>query len=327
MIRATDLYFVRVIELMIDDLRQNKHLVKDIVSDVVSDPILSKHYGIKEVQQFEKFLSKEIQVNVEYSIDVAKLPAIAIRIGGGVEDTSPTGDVLSDGYGQEIVNPNSLNGVMISPRIVVGPITAISYDKNSGKIVVPDTVNLGKVYAGMHLYDEVNQKSYEIILVDSDTSFYIAPKIKDKINLNNFTIRSPHPDKAYNIRRYWMARETVTLTCLSVEPAEVIYLYQMLLYLIGRHRLEYFEGVNFRVATVQYGPLQRMMEDPNIIFGREITLTGSVLHTYIERTVRPIEGITSKPYIADMGPTLGGVWEAYTKNQGWAGELDIDKDI
>lgn len=327
MIRSSDLYMVQALQYMLADLRRNKHLIKDILSDVVTDPLLARIYGAKEVEKFERFLKKHIQINMEYLLDAARLPAIAVRIGGGVEDVSSTGDVLSDGYDSEPVAANTLEGVMPGPRIIVGPFTAISYDSKTGKVTVPDTVSLAAVFSGMFLYDEVNQKAYEIILVDSDVTFYLKPKIKDKINLNQCTIRAPHPDKAMHTRRYWQARENITLTCLAVDPVEVIYLYQLVLYLIGRHRIELFEGANYRVATISYGPLQRMMEDPNIIFGREINLTGVVTHSYIEKTARPIDGITSKPYVADMGPTLGAVWDSQVKAQGWAGELDIDKDF
>lgn len=327
MIRSTDLYMVQALQYMLADLRRNQFLLNDIIGDVLTDPLLSRIYGAKELEKIKKFIKKNIQVNMEYMLDMARLPAIAVRIGGGVEDVSATGDVLGDGYESESVPANTLAGVMPGPRIVVGPFTAISYDKNTGKVVVPDTVSLKRVFAGMQLYDEVNQKAYEIVLVDSDTSFYLKPKLKSKINLNNATIRSPYPDKAIHTKRYWQAREQITLTCLAVDPVEVIYLYQIVLYLIGRHRIELFEGANYRVATISYGPLQRMLDDPNIIFGREINLNGVVLHSYIEKTARPIDGITSKPYIADMGPTPDAVWDESVKNQGWAGEKDIEKDL
>jgi len=318
MIRASDLFFSQALQIMIKDLRKNRFLIDDILSDVTSDPILKTLYGAKEVQKFNLLVDKEIQINMEYAIDVAKFPAIAVRVGGGSEDASKTGDALSDGYNSEEVPTNSLGGVFKTPRIILGPVTPENYDYVTGKMIFADKVSLSKVFDQMIVYDEVNKKEYPILLVLDDSTLFIEAGARP--NLTNMTIRS-RTNTALNVRRSYFTTEQVTFICCAVDPVEVIYLYQLVMYLIGRHRLEYFETKNFRTATLSYSPIYKLAEEPNLVFARDITLNGTVEHSYIESTSRPLDGMGHDVRIADMGKTPEGII-AEVSGQGWSSEED-----
>lgn len=318
MIRATDLYMTRAVELMIKDLRKNRFLVKDILCDVINDPLLKGLYGAKEVEKFNLLLDKEIQVNVEHAIDVAKLPAIAVRVGGGSEDTSRTGDPLSDGYAREEVNVNSLDGIMQNPRVILGPLTPESYDYQSGKMIFPDNVSLAGIFEDMLIFDEIEKKSYPITVVLDNSTLYIEPGSRP--NLTRMTIR-PKSDKALNVRKHYFSSEQVTFICAAVDPVEVIYLYQLMMYMIGRFRLDFFETKNFRTATTTYSPIYKLVEDPNMIFARDITLNGTVEHSYIESTSRPMDGTSPNVRIADA-PQTPAVFAQEVSGQGWQPEND-----
>ncbi len=318
MIKASDLYHSRVMQLMIEDLRKNRFLIDDILSDVTSDPILKTLYGAKEIEKFNLLVNKEIQVSMEYAVDTAKFPAIAIRVGGGSEDISKTGDALSDGYESEEVPTNSLGGVFKTPRILLGPVTPESYDYTTGKMVFSDKVSLSRVFDQMIVYDEINKKEYPISLVLDDSTLFIEPGVRP--NLTNMTIRS-RTNTALNVRRSYFTSEQVTFICCAVDPVEVIYLYQLVMYLIGRHRLEYFETKNFRASTLTYSPIYKLAEDPSLLFARDITLNGTVEHSYIESTTRPIDGMGHDVRIADMGKTPAGILPQVS-TQGWSSEED-----
>lgn len=317
MIRATDLYMTRAIQLMLKDLRKNRFLVDDVLCDVTTDPMLKDLYGKKEVEKFNLLVDKEIQVNVEHAIDMAKLPAIAIRVGGGTEDTSRTGDALSDGFRSEKVDTRTLGGIYVTPRIIIGPTTPEAFDSTTGKIVFPEGISLSRVFDGMNVYDEVNKQAYPIVTVMDDYTLFIEPGKKP--NLNGMTIRGKE-ETASHTRKEFFANENVTFICCAVDPVEVIYLYQMLMYLIGRHRLNFFETKNFRTTVVQYTPIYKLTDDPNFVFARDITLSGTVEHSYIESTNRPIDGMSNDVRISDMKSPTAIIQQV--SGQGWSGQED-----
>lgn len=317
MIRSSDLLFSQIVKAMIKDLRKNRFLINDIVSDVTSDPLLKDLYGQKEVEKFNLLVDKEIQVNMEFAIDQSKFPAIAIRVGGGSEDTSRTGDPLSDGFGQEQVQSNTLGGVFKTPRIIVGPVTPESFDYTTGRIEFPESVSLSKVFDGMLVYDEVNKKEYPILVVMDDYTLLIDSGVRP--NLTNMTIRSA-TQAAIHTRRTYFTTEQITFICASPDPVEVIYLYQILMYQIGRHRLQYFESKNFRTATLNYSPIYRLSDDPVLLFARDITLNGTVEHSYIENTQRPIDGMAHDLRLNNE-KTPDSVYPNVSK-QGWSSEED-----
>ncbi len=318
MIRATDLYMTRALQLMLKDIRQNRFLIDDILCDVTSDPILKDLYGKKEVDKFNLLIDKEIQINVEHTIDVAKLPAIAVRVGGGTEDASKTGDAIGDGYRQEEVKSNTLGGVMVTPRVIIGPTTPESFDYMTGKIVFPDNIDLSRVYDEMIVYDEINKKGYPIITVMNESTLFIEGGHRP--NLTRMTIRSKN-DNALHTRKEYFANEQVTFICCATDPVEVIYLYQFVLYMIGRHRLNLFETKNFRTGTIQYTPIYKLADEPNLVFARDITISGTVEHSYIENTSRPIDGLGTNVRIADAGTTPAGYINEVS-GQGWKLEDD-----
>lgn len=318
MIRASDLYFTRVVQLMLQDVRKNRFLINDIVCDVTSDPILKDLYGQKEVEKFNLLVDKEIQVNVEHAIDMAKLPAIAIRVGGGSEDASRTGDALSDGYRKEEVDASTLGGAFKSPRIILGPITPESYDYMTGKMVFSENTSLANVYDEMVVHDEINNKDYPIILVQDDATLFI--EAGSRPNLTRMTIRGKS-NTAINVRREYFTTEQVTFICAAVDPVEVLYLYQLLMYMIGRHRLNFFETKNFRTSTLNYSPIYKAIEEPNVVFARDITVNGTVEHSFIESTSRPIDGSKPDVRIADAGKTPAAL-VAQVSGQGWKLEDD-----
>lgn len=317
-IKSTDLYMYAALSAAIEDMRKNTHVWNDVIGDVVGDPLLSPVYGKKEIDKFRLFMSKDIQVNVEHTIDMAKLPAIAIRVGGGTEITDKTGDALGDGYEMEKVSSNSLEGV-VSPKVIrLGPLTPENYDNISGKVTMPDNISLANIYDSMFVFDEVNKKQYAINLVQDDKILYIDQKAN--ANLNGMTIRVEQTQYA-NIRRTYFSNEDVTFICMATEAVEVLYLYSLMLYMIGRYRISLFDSKNFKAATINYSPLYKIMEEPNNVFARDITMRGHVEHSYIEHTGILTQGISTRIDIDTM-PESPADLQDDANNQGWGSPED-----
>lgn len=317
MIRATDLYMARAVEIILEDIRKNRYLVYDILGGVIDDPILKDIYGHREVEKLNQFINKEVQVSLEYNMNMAKLPAIGIRVGGGTEYFGSTGDALSYGFRTEVVELDNPRGAPSLPQVILGPLTPENYDPITGKITFSDDVSLEKVFDGMQVYDEINQKAYPIIALLDNQSILIEPN--QTPNLDGMTIRT-RKNKVTAIRKEFFVNETVTFVCVAQSPVEAVYLYQILLYGIGRNRLRLFESKNFKASSIQYSQLYKLTDDPMLTFAREITMTGIVEHSFIESTGFILDGVGHGVKIA--GSETPSDMLEQVKLQGWQGEND-----
>ena len=282
---------------------------------MLTHPLLKDIYGQKEVDKFAQFLKKEIRINVEHLIDLAHMPSIAIKINGGTELASR--DALGDGYISEKVEPSSLLGVTPIQPIQAGPFSALAYDKVTGKLTVDNNL-FAKVYDSMIIYDETNNKKYPISLVQDDNTLFIDPG--SELNANNLTVRLATTQVAHT-RKYFFTQEDITLTMMATSQAETIYLYSIVMYMLGRYRIQLFDNANFRATTIRYTPIERVMDDPQNIYSREIVMTGEVTHDFIVSTAPLVQGIGTRVDISDMPATPQSILPQ-VKAQGWESPED-----
>lgn len=316
-IKASDIYVQECLLIALDDIRKNSYLMNDIMSDVVDDPILNEKFGQEEVNKLKLFLSKEISIGQIHNTNAASVPGIGIEIQGGSENTSSTGDPLADGYKQEYEEVEYFEGVINDNDKTYRNLTALSYEPSTGKISINQNIQL---FEGMIVIDEQSHKEYPIILVDDDTTFYI--EASSTPNLNNFTIKPPK--KRYkNIRKRMIFNESIKLTLATTSAAELIYLYNTVIYILGRYKLELFETRNFRVSTINYGPIYEILADTgNRIFARDINMNGQVTHTFIAYTDKNLLG--SKPRLTINGMTkTPDNYLQDAKKQGWESPEDL----
>lgn len=320
MIFQADLLFYTALKAGLIDIRKNKFLIDDAYSNLLTDPLLASLYGQKEIENFRAFLDKKIDVYTEHRFpDQAKFPCIVIKLGGGQEDAPK--DALGDSYQQENVDAGSLGGLFPSPRILAGPITPIEYDSMTGQVTFGDDVNLtiSNVFEGQYVYDEVNQQSYQIALVIDDSNLLLEPGSKP--NLTGITIRPSQNQVGHTVRSIW-AWETHTLTMLATTANEVLYLWTLVMYILGRYKKTLFDARNFAVSTVTYSEIYRASPDgdPNNLFGRDVSVRGRVEHSVIESTSQLIDGLSLELDIADMISPAGVL--PVVERQGWKGEGD-----
>lgn len=319
MIKSTDLYMKAFIDFILEDIRENEFLVDDILSDVTEDPFLNEVYGQKEVEKFKRFLKKDIVVNLEQNIDLAQLPCIAIEIGGGTEDTSKTGDALSDGYRQETEDVLTLQGALFSPtQVKAGPTTPILYDQDTGTVTFASNVDLSKVYEGMVIYNTISKRSYPIQLVLNANEVLIEEGTPADFNNVIITVK---PQSIKHIRRFIPFYEDVTFKVSATSAVECLYLYMLVVYMIGRHKFNFFENKNYKISTIRYTPLMRILDNPNVVYERQISLSGKVEMSFIEATSLPVVGLNPALKIAGMTKTPAA-FAGQAKAQGWESPED-----
>jgi hypothetical protein len=326
MIFQSDLVLMSTIQLGLNDLRRNNFLLDEAFGSLVLDPYLAKMYGQKEIDRFQTFISKNIGLYVDHRPpDNGKFPCIVIKVGAGTEDTSR--EALGDSYQSELREPSYYKGAIATiPNILLGPVTPISYNMYTGLITFDPSVSLSKSNVfdtTCMIVDNINQKSYPIALVMSDNSLQIATGIQN-INLTGMTITPVNQQLANTIRSLWMY-ENHTISMYASEATEVIYLFNIVFYILQRHKLHLLDRRNFAVSTMGYSEIYRASspDDPNNLYGRDITLRGRVEQAVIESTT---------PLLLGIIPTieLDGIPQPDTidpRNQIWFGQVESNGDI
>lgn len=325
MIFQADAIILTAIRAGLADIRNTPFLVDDILCQFTKDPYLSKAYGTQP-ERMKELLKKQINIVMETRLpDTSKLPAIVIKIGGGSEDPQKQG--LGDAIHYETVDGQQL-GVKNFNNIVAGPVTPISYDTDSGLISF-DT-KLENVFPGQYVYDEVNFQQYEIQAVLDDYSLVIDTDIR--ANFSNMTIRTATNNVKHQKKSTWFY-EDYTFTSLSTDPNELMFLWSLILYILGRYKKTLFEARGLENMSFSYTPIYdpNPSDSTNILFARDVKISGRVEHSFIESTNQLIEGIDPNLLInagADSSiaadQTNKALYEDQVSNQIWSMEKDIE---
>ena len=322
MIFQTDLIWYSSLMAGLSDLRKNRFLLEDAYSNILSDPYLKEAYGKKEVDNFKAFLDRKIGVFTEHRLpDQASFPAIVIKVGPGDEDKVK--DALGDSFTTEKVDPATLGGVFKTPMILVPPTTPINFDPLTGQVTFGAGVNLttSNVFEGQYVYDEVNNKAYQIQLVIDDSNLLLESGLNPAPNLTGMTIR-PSQNLVGHVRRSIWVYEKVDLELFAVDAVEVLYLYTIVMTMLIRYKKTLWDARNWAISVVSYGPVERASaeDDPNKLYGRTISVQGRVEHSAIESTKPLIDGVSAQIKIDDM--TSPAAFLAEAESQGWDGEGD-----
>jgi len=322
MIFQTDLIWYSSLSAGLADLRKNQFVLEDAYSNLMKDPYLKQAYGEKEIQNFKAFINRKIFVFTEHRLpDQATFPAIVIKVGSGDEDKAK--DALGDSFQQEKVDPATLGGVFPAPMILLPPTTPISYDNLTGQVTFGDGVNLttSNIYEGQYVFDEINKKSYQIQLVIDDSNLLLEEGLSPAPNLTGMTIR-PSQNLVGHTRRSIWAWEDVELELLATDAVEVLYLYTIVMTMLIRYKKVLWGERNWAISSVTYGPIFRASaeDDPNLLYGRTVKVTGRVEHSAIESTTPLIDGVSTTIKIDDMTSPDAVLEQA--EEQGWDGEND-----
>jgi hypothetical protein len=318
-----DLLFYTALKVGLADIRKSTFLMEDAYSNLLTDPYMKKMYGEKELERFKSFIAKEIMIFTEFRVpDTAKFPCIVIKIGGGEEDAAK--DALGDSYQSEKVDPATLGGAFPIDHTLLGPVTPESFDPLTGVMTFGNNVDLLKsnIFDTQFVIDTKNNQSYPITLVLDSSNLLIEPLTPgQKPNFTNMVIQNS-PNSYANIRRFIWVHETHSLEMMASDATELLYLFTIVMYILGRYKKQLWDARNFAVATLSYSPIYRISgeADPNNVYGREITIRGRVEQSWIESTAPLLGGMNLELKIADM--TSPASLPNQAENNLWEGEGD-----
>lgn len=283
-----DVFFRRVIELVLRDIRQNPWLIDDILSDFVTDPMLSGIYGQKEIENAKKWITdNEISVFLPHRMDLEKMPCVTIAIGANMEDRS-LARMADLTHIVETLNPTQAGKVV---PYIISPFLYTSYDQTTGFFEVPNTVNLLIVQPGMAIINPQTGMGF-IITSKNNDGFSIAAG-----TVINFPTIGIIPEyRIYKARREIATfQENISIGChVHGDPNALLWLYSIMMYGLLRYREGLIESRNFQISNLQTTDMIRndaFQSFGENVYSRFITITGQVENTWIKAPKRVIEAI------------------------------------
>lgn len=288
-----DVFFRRIIELTLQDIKANPWLVDDILSDFITDPMLSEIYGQKEIENAKKWLNdNEISIFLPHRMDMEKMPCITISIGSNTEDRSLAR--LADQT--ECVETYEASDIGKTIQYVITPFDYTSYDQPTGLFTVPSTVDLTIIQPGMVVVDPKTGGGY-VVTGKTANGFYIAEN----------TVVSATTIGILPQYRIWRARreiatfqERVVIGChVHGDPSALLWLYSIMMYGLLRYREGVLESRNFQLSNIETSDLVRNESFQDIgenAYSRFITITGQVENTWVKAPKRIIESVNIRNF-------------------------------
>jgi hypothetical protein len=296
-----DVFFRRIIELIINDIRDNEWLLDDVLSDLVTDPMLSGVYGQKEINNAKKWLrDNEISVLLPHRMDLEKVPCITISIGSNIEDRSLArlGDLTP------YVDSYNANQVGKSISYVVQPFQFVSYDQATGFIETPSSVDLAILTPGMVVVNPANGSGYVIKSINNNGIF-----IAENSQLTSNTVGVIPQYMIYKARREIATfQEKVTIGCHAHgDPNALLWMHSIVMYGLLRYREGAIESRNFQISNLESTDMIRNQNWEGFgenVYSRFITLSGQVENTWIKSPKRVIESVIFRDTQEVDGQTL-----------------------
>ncbi len=321
-----DVFFRRIIELTLKDIKDNPWLVDDILSDFVLDPMLSGIYGQKEIENAKKWIKdNEISVFLPHRMDLEKMPCITISIGSNSEDRSLArlGDLTP------CIDTYEASDIGKTIPYVVEPFSYTSYDQPTGFIETPPEVDLTIVQPGMVVVDPTTGGGY-VVTKKSGTGIFIA----EGTALTTISVGVLPQYRIFRARREIATfQERVTIGCHAHgDPNSLLWLYSFMMYGLLRYREGVLESRNFQLSNIETSDMVRNDAFQNIgenVYSRYITITGQVENTWVKAPKRIIESVKISDFEGnDSGLVIinedgGEVPEIIdTENESWSAKND-----
>lgn len=272
----------------LEEIKKNPWLIEDIFSDLLEDPLLKDVYGAKEIANAKEwFINNKIEVYLKYRMDNIQTPCISISLGSSSEDESQS--TLAD----QSIFVEEFDSEDIDKPIpyILKPTGKLVYNKTTGILEFPNSVNLLEVSPGMLILDPKTGNAYVI----EGKAGINGLKIKDNpaLKTSNYGIIPQY--RVWKARRERAGfRETYSIGChVHGDTAPLLWLHSVVLYGLLRYRESLFEARGLQISSlkstdfVQRAPFSE--EGGENIYSRYIILDGLVENSWIKTPRRVIE--------------------------------------
>jgi len=268
-----------VIESILRDGLKNIEADPSILNDVFGDfsaPYANRKYGLAEIQRIQDILTGSEKTNIaivhSFHEAAAKSPCISIQLGSDIEGREVYLDDFSEDLQEDITDEDDLAALVKVPSVLPD-----SYDATSGKLELPDSVDLSDVYTSFIYVDgsdvefviqggisEVTGDKFIFIPVGSTPDIGSAGSIKSFLSFTKTEVRSSHHDVQ------------ILLGVHTKEPLFTKYLYTLTKYFL-KSRKESLIKRGFVASTMSGSDFNK---DQNYVgdqvFTRFLTVSGKV---------------------------------------------------
>lgn len=283
-----DLVIKAAVKLAIDDMRKNPWLIEDVFSSLRENPLLKIEYGEKEIARAKEFiLNNRIDIYAHHRLDKMTYPCVTISIGPSNEDK----DLATLGDGSVAFEDFDPSDIGKRIKFLVPPFKAVSYDKTTGVLELPETVTEYRYLdAGMILLDPATGNGWIITGKAGTKGLQIAAGTK----LPKGQLAVVPQYQLYRARRERAtSQEQYNVGChVQGDPSTLIFLFGVVKYGLFRYRESLLESNNYQLSRITCSDMIKndQMAEENV-YSRWITLNGQVEESWIKSPRRFIEAI------------------------------------
>lgn len=282
-----------IVESIIRDGIQNVKTTPAIIDDIFTQltrAYNSQKYGSTEVDKIKALMNaKEFPVVYSYHDVEAHDFCFSIMIGN--DDEHKPRAHLGDNYGEiteEIIAPEVLENL-----VVVSDITPDSYDTRSGRVAVPDSVDLSQTFRGLIYVDGEGTEFQLVAGIDNNLGkkcFFVPKQSSLAIGPDPGEIKSPLDFTVSEIRGVTSDIQLV-IGVHAKDALTVKYLYVLLKYFVLSRKLDLISR-GIYVSSYNGSDFNRNQQYlGDRVFTRFWTLTGKVDDTWRSDQVQLIDQI------------------------------------
>jgi hypothetical protein len=315
-----DIIVKSAIELALEHLRDNPWVLEDIFRSLLENPILSRKYGMKEINRAKEFiLNNNIPIYMVNRIDTQEFPCITIAVGASQEDKSAAtlGDM------SVMIEEYSPSDIQQTIPFIVPPFVPTSYDINTGIVEMdPSVVEYKYIGTGMVVIETSTGRGFIINGKSGVNGFQIA--VGSEINASELAI-IPQYAVFRGRRERAISQESYNIGChVQGDPSTLIFLYSVVKYALFRYREGLLEANNFQLSNLSSTPI---IHDDSFgvenVYSRGITLSGQVEESWVKTPYRVIEAVD----LIDNSSTTGYTQGVQIVSQTGPAELSTSEDL
>lgn len=276
------------LETILDELRKNPWLIRDALSQFVTNPYLKEKYGTKEIDNAINWLkNNRIDIYHRNRIDKEEFPCISIEFTpsteGDIQTLSDLSPFVENFTASQINKPISY---------VIKPFIPIGYNITTGVLSLSTDININYVVNGMNLMDPATGNAYPIINVGNN-SVSFAPGT----NLTAETYGITPQYTTYRARRRWVgSQESYIVGChVHGDMAPLLWLETLVYYGLLRYKNVLLEDEFFQNVIINRTEPVRNSAFSTVggenVYSRFISINGRALHSWIDAPELPIEVI------------------------------------
>ena len=260
-------------------------------------PYNQAKYGAAEIEKIKSIITnKEMSIVHAFNLVPANLPCISIQL---VEDREAT-ERAHMGNFRQLQQKNFCTPEQIKRTIKVPAFTATAFNPLTGKITVPDAVDLSRAYIGLVVKDSLG-KEYPIIggLINTVGAKQIMIDPTNEIDtINPIQLITTLDYEIYRVNGN-VEETSIVLGIHTKEALLTKYMYTLVKYFMLSRKDDLIKR-GLHLNTYSGSDFTRNMDYPgDTIYTRAFTIHGTVTHSWLANKVHLIDHFDILPVAID----------------------------